>query len=226
MSVLTSVTHGVVSTVGFGVPDPGRSAEFFAAVLGWTYELDPDGLRTAISPPLRLIGDRSQRGVVLTYCVDDLAAAASMVRSLGGTAGDVLGGEVRCADDQRVRFTLSAAPPLTGSNRHGSVAYFTIGVPDLDRAEAFYQALLGWTYTPVVDDVGRTIVGVSPGGALWRSAIPGAVLTFCVDDLPAAVTAVRAGGGTAGRFEAREYGVASDNCTDSRGVRFHLLQFA
>lgn len=212
------MSHGVIGQVGLGVRDPVRVAAFFDAVLG--------SARWGRAPRVRLTGAANQPGVQLGFCVADLDAAAATVRRGGGVAGTPAAGAVACTDDQGVPFTLHAAAPAAAPGGHGDVAYFTIGVADLSRAQAFYGALFGWTFTALAGSPGAAIAGVLPGGALWRSELPGCVLTFRVDDVRAAAHAVLARGGTTGAFERRPYGIASDNCTDGRGTRFHLLQFA
>lgn len=212
------MSHGVVGQVGLGVHDPVRVAAFFDAVLGRS--------SWGRAPRVRLTDGTERHGVRLGFCVSDLQAAAATTRDLGGVSGEPAGGSVACADDQGVPFTLRVEAPAAPPGGHGDVAYFTIGVPDLARARAFYGTLFGWTFTELPGGVGAAIAGVLPGGALWRSEIPGCVLTFRVDDVRSTVRAVLACGGTAGGFQQRPYGIASDNCTDGRGTRFHLLQFA
>ena len=90
-----------------------------------------------------------------------------------------------------------------------AVIWFEIWVADLERAEAFYSALLGWTFRPFddYDPVNYHIVATPDGtlgGALVRTAAPvprgeggmGTVVYAAVDDLEAAVSQARSLGGS------------------------------
>lgn len=69
--------------------------------------------------------------------------------------------------------------------------YYAITVPDLARAEAFYGAVFGWSFT---DD--HHIEGSSPAGGLGQGE-PGVDLYFAVPDAKAAVATLRELGGEA-----------------------------
>jgi predicted enzyme related to lactoylglutathione lyase len=60
------------------------------------------------------IGRGDDRGAVLCFRVDDIAAAVARIRDAGGTAGDPIqrpyAVEADCADDQGVRFYLHQFP--------------------------------------------------------------------------------------------------------------------
>jgi predicted enzyme related to lactoylglutathione lyase len=88
----------------------------------------------------------------------------------------------------------AAAPP-----RPGDVVYASLWSADVERAERFYGAVLGWVtargYGPQERQVTNagTRLGLSGGHAR-----PTAMLCYAVPDLDAAVAVVRAAGGTAG----------------------------
>jgi len=116
---------------------------------------------------------------------------------------------------------VAAAEPFY---RHGDVGYAWLSVPDLDRAVAFYAAVLGWTVGPGSDRQGRHVLGRVPHLGL-HGGDPRATLNCCyaVVDVTAAVAKVRAAGGTAGEPLNRPYGLQAQ-CTDDQGTRFYLGQ--
>lgn len=100
----------------------------------------------------------------------------------------------------------------------GDLYYFTLPVPDLVRAQAFYGAVLGWRFDNAdnghVGNISAPPGGVHPGTTevdLW----------FVVDDIHAAVATVRAHGGTAEDPVLYDSGWAAA-CLDDQGTRFHL----
>jgi uncharacterized protein len=114
--------------------------------------------------------------------------------------------------------------------RTGDISYISLGVPDLDRARAFYGALLGWRFdTGRLDPAGGQVDDVIPQIGLWSGpqrsgrVRHGAVLAFRVDDLDEAVAAVRAHGGTATDPRREPYGLTAD-CRDNQGIDFYLHQ--
>jgi uncharacterized protein len=104
--------------------------------------------------------------------------------------------------------------------REGDLVYSSLWVPDADRAEAFYTAVLGWRIAP--GDT-RRVLDVNPPMGL-RGGVPHATLFLChaVDDLAAALDRVRAAGGEAGEPVQEPYGLVAD-CVDNQGMRFAML---
>jgi len=96
-------------------------------------------------------------------------------------------------------------------------------VPDVDRAEAFYSALLGWTFGPAEAPEARQVVGTAPRTSLWGGQGGGPIICWRVDDVGAAADKVRAMGGTATEPLETPYGTTSD-CTDDQGMTFYLWQ--
>jgi predicted enzyme related to lactoylglutathione lyase len=111
--------------------------------------------------------------------------------------------------------------------RHGDVSYLTLGLPDLARARAFYGAVLGWGFSPGSSEQGAQVDDVVPMIGLWDGEQPGggrvhgAVLGFRVDDIAAAVTAVRAYGGTVSDPHREPYAMAAEG-HDNQGIPFYL----
>jgi len=113
-------------------------------------------------------------------------------------------------------------PDLPPVYAPGDVGYAWLSVPDLDRAMAFYTAVLGWSYEPGSGPDGRQVRGRMPHlGLAGGAARPVLSCSYGVDDVAAAVERVRAAGGQASEPEDRPYGPAAD-CVDDEGVVFAL----
>ncbi len=119
--------------------------------------------------------------------------------------------------------------PRNGA-RHGDVSYITLGLPDLARGRAFYGAVLGWRFSlGSSGHGGAQVEDIIPMIGLWDGEQPaggrvhGAVLGFRVDDINAAVAAVRAHGGTATDPHREPYALAAEG-HDDQGISFYLHQ--
>ncbi|MDQ1634284.1 MAG: uncharacterized protein QOJ32_1093 [Frankiaceae bacterium] len=115
--------------------------------------------------------------------------------------------------------------------RQGDISYITVRVPDLAHTTEFFGRVLGWTYTPGHDPLGRQVEQVVPMIGLWGGELPaigtsyGAVLAVRVDDVAAAVRRVHEAGGTASDPERRPYGLESTG-RDDQGMPFWLHELA
>ena len=120
--------------------------------------------------------------------------------------------------------------PRNGS-RHGDVSYITLGLPDLATGEAFYSAVLGWRFSPGSSEHGAQVGDIVPMMGLWDGEQPaggrvhGAVLGFRVDDIAAAVAAVRAHGGSVSDPHREPYAMAAEG-HDDQGVPFYLHEMS
>ncbi|MQA16221.1 MAG: glyoxalase [Pseudonocardiaceae bacterium] len=122
------------------------------------------------------------------------------------------------------RWMVSASPAPSPRPRHGDVGYITHAVANTERARTFYGAVLGWRFTPGRVEDGWQIQGTEPMAGMWGGTErPGVQLLYHVDDLDAALAAVRTHGGHAGGPEQQPYGLSAE-CTDDQGTRFWLLQ--
>src|SRR5262245_34231597 len=102
----------------------------------------------------------------------------------------------------------------------GDLYYFTLVVPDADRARSFWSGLLGWEYEDSGPDSSH-IPNTMPNGGLATGDEPSIRLYFGVDDVPAAVEKVRAlGGESTGVKEVRSGWFA--DCTDDQGIPFSV----
>jgi uncharacterized protein len=130
----------------------------------------------------------------------------------------------------------TAGDPRAGLSRNGArqgdVSYISLGVPDIERAQAFYGAVLGWRFAPGrPEHQGRQVEEVIPQIGLWSGpqllgrVVHGAVLAFRVDDLASAVERVREQGGTAGEIHQEPYGLTAA-CRDNQGMDLYLHELA
>lgn len=235
---------GDVGYYSLWVPDVGRAAAFYAAVLGWSYTTAsghrmvrdaavPHGLVDLAAARREFWPDQDHPTLFCSRGVDDLDAAIARVRIAGGHAEEspdrAHGRTVSCVDDQGMPFSLhengpeTSRPPVNGA-RQGDLAYLTLEVTDGARARDFYGAVFGWTFSPGRAADGwelhdpRPMTGLH-GGHEQPTAVP----MYRVDDIAAAVERVRTAGGTATDPERQPYGLMAD-CVDDQGTPFYLGQ--
>ncbi len=130
---------------------------------------------------------------------------------------------------------MTPAPPSTPAGevvRPGDVGYVSLWVPDVERAARFYGSVLGWLYPPG-NQQSRMVSGVTPlHGLVELSAVPPIFAgqrhptlfrSHAVDDIYAAVRAVRAAGGHADGPAETPYGRTA-GCLDPDGAPFSVHQ--
>jgi predicted enzyme related to lactoylglutathione lyase len=93
-------------------------------------------------------------------------------------------------------------------------------VAHVARAQRFFSAVLGWTFTP--GHTGTQVGGPVPMTGISQGA-PGVELCYRVDDLAVAVERVRSAGGGSDAIEPRPYGLEA-HCRDDQGLPFYLHQ--
>jgi predicted enzyme related to lactoylglutathione lyase len=102
------------------------------------------------------------------------------------------------------------------------LGYFTLGVNDINRAQAFYGALFGWEFDagPKGAHVKNTKlpIGLDPSGPV---SIP--FVYFKVQDIAASVAQVEQLGGKVGARSESPAGLMAV-CTDDQGTEFSLWQ--
>lgn len=93
--------------------DTAQAREFYGKLFGWsTTEFDGDYHLIQGNSPAGAIAPRTAdlTHPRIYFATDDIDAAVTQVRELGGTAGDVtpmpIGRIAHCADDQGVPFSL------------------------------------------------------------------------------------------------------------------------
>lgn len=120
----------------------------------------------------------------------------------------------------------SVPPPVEGD---GDVGYFSLWVPHVERAAAFYGTVLGWTYGDK-GPASRMIRGSSPralvaldaaNAEFWTNPHPTAFCSRAVADLDAAVARIRVAGGRCTDPQNTPYGRSAD-CVDDQGAPFSL----
>jgi predicted enzyme related to lactoylglutathione lyase len=173
--------------------------------------------------------------VSLTFAVPDVDGAVERAVAHGAvlerTAADnPYGRNAVIRDPFGHRWILSAVTAAVGASagddalRQGDLAYVSLWVPDIDRATAFFSAVLGWTYAPQAEGHARQVVGRELNHGLFggqdRSTL---FLCFVVDDIEAAVERVRVAGGRA-EAPASEFGGQLALCVDIEGTSFALYQ--
>ena len=226
--------EGDIAYVSLWVPDEEQAADFFAGVLGWSYQ-GGSGSRQVVGavPHHGLVGDQQRSTLFLCFAVRDVRAAAERVRDAGGRAEEPgqqpYGLIADCVDDQGMPFALyqlagdEARPPVNGGHP-GDLAYITIQVVDSAGARAFYGSVLGWRFSPGRATDGWEAADVTPMVGMSGSHDQATVEPmYRVDNIAAAVRRVRAAGGSATDPQAQPYGIMSE-CTDDQGTRFYLGQ--
>lgn len=237
-----SPAEGDVTYFSLHIPDADKARAFYRAVLGWEFGGDDEAghsdqivnlsLPAGVWDGFALPGV-PRPGVHVIRRVADLGAAIARVRALGGTASEPerepYGLRARCTDDQGNGFALlevdpGAARPEDNGSRNGDLSYVTVAPGDEERAARFYSELFGWRFTPGRVERGLQVEGPRPMTGFWGGeARQNITLMFRVDDINAAVAAVRANGGTATDPEQQPYGLTSD-CVDDQGLAFYLGQ--
>jgi uncharacterized protein len=235
--------------------DMAAAKAFYAGVLGWrpadasapgsAYALFMKG-ETAVAGLAKLPPDARRMGAAPQWIgyagVDDVNAAVAKAARLGGTI------HVPPSDLPNVgRFSVIADPEMATlilvkerdgdrsaqATGPGHVVWHELLVSDLDKAFAFYTALLGWKKTEVYSGERGTYQQFSDGtetvGAIFaRPEVPQLaqwLYYFQVDGIEAAAKRVEDGGGKV------EYGPVPiptgariAHCKDPQGAIFALIE--
>ena len=103
---------------------------------------------------------------------------------------------------------------------HGDLYYFALPATDIDKAQAFFGAVLGWQFAaPEHGHIEN--ISAPPGSVNSMNGDTAVRLWFVVDDIHTAVQRVREMGGTADEPINYESGWSAD-CTDDQGTMFSL----
>jgi uncharacterized protein len=96
-----------------GVPDARQAKSFYGELFGWSFETTGGENAWIVTGGVRggLHGEDEASNIVVYFRVDDIEAAVTRVRELGGEAADPspagIGGRfTSCRDDQGVEFGL------------------------------------------------------------------------------------------------------------------------
>lgn len=121
--------------------------------------------------------------------------------------------------------TMSRPVTIEETATHeGDVAYASLWVPDVERAETFYQRVLGWQVERTPSG-GRRIGAVTPPLGMFPDPDRSLFLCHAVDDVRATLVKVRAAGGQAGEPTQEPHGFIAD-CVDNQGMRFAVVELA
>lgn len=105
--------------------------------------------------------------------------------------------------------------------RHGDVSYVSLWVPDAERAQRFFSAVLGWPSQGHRKAIGRAVGHGFAGGVPHNTLF----LCFAVDDVDATIERVTAAGGQADAPTLEPWG-RSAMCSDRDGLPFAVYQLA
>jgi predicted enzyme related to lactoylglutathione lyase len=183
-------------------------------------------------PELDLVAPANRGGVSqsLRLEVADPDAVVAAAVAAGGTlyrpvADSPYGRGGVVLDPSGHRWMVSREAPESreaGGARPGDVVYAALWRPDVQRAERFYAAVLGWTVAAAHTPQGRHVTGLVSGLGLWGGVNrPTTMLCYTVPDVDGAVALVRAAGGTATDPTDSRYGRHAD-CVDDQGIPFAL----
>ncbi len=226
MPTMTSYRHGVPSWVDVSCPDVEAGVRFYAAAFGWdaTPDMGPDagGYRLFLLDGQVVAGAgplTEGHPSWTTYInVTDVDSVAARVSELGGTL--VVAPMDLPNDSGRMAFALDPTGGFFGlhqaganhigaavANEPGALAWNELTVRDIATATAFYDALLGWTTTPMdpnemagyqlANVSGRPVAGVMVMGDDFPPDMPTSWTTyFAVSDIADTVVRCTAAGGT------------------------------
>ena len=123
------------------------------------------------------------------------------------------------------RWLVSAEPVAPVQTlSHGDIGYVSLFVPDVQRAAAFFSAVLDWHFGPARAPQGRQVQGRGLSHGMWgEQEQSNLFLCFAVENLDFAVERVREAGGTAEEPHEEPYGSIS-GCTDDQGARFAIFR--
>lgn len=186
----TETTPGVPCWVELGTSDVSKSAEFYAALFGWTVTTDPrpeaggytlaslDGDPVAALSPLYAPGQPVAWSI--SFAVLDADATAARAPGAHGTVvmapTDIfdLGRFAVLRDPAGAMFTIWQARTFHGLGRWdepNTPAWVELATRDVPAANAFYQALLGWSISD--DDYPLVSVGDRRFGGIRDLNAPG-----------------------------------------------------
>lgn len=155
--------------------DPARAQDFYAEVIGWTFEDPGDGYVHIQAPDGDLVGGMTPirpempgaRPAWLAYLsVEDVDRAVADLQTVGGTLTmpaiemDNVGRFALVADPQGAAFyAIKPSPPpdrpdapsTAFGNRPGHCAWNELATTDPDAAAAFYVSLFDWELPEPMD---------------------------------------------------------------------------
>jgi hypothetical protein len=246
---------GTPNWVDLQTTDQAAAKAFYGELFGWTYDDvpvdDDDGvyslakLKGRDAAAIAGLGDQAAAGVPPHWnsyvSVSDVEATVAMVEPAGGSVlmapFDVMdaGRMAVVADPTGAVITLWQAKNHIGAgivNEAGAFSWNELLTPDIPKATAFYNKVLGWTAHDLEGPMTYTelkLNGESIGGAM-NPPMPGIppvwTIYFTVDDTDATVAKATALGGSViappmdippGRFAV---------LADPQGAMFNVIRFS
>jgi predicted enzyme related to lactoylglutathione lyase len=123
------------------------------------------------------------------------------------------------------RNTMSQSPPPETSPKAGAPSFVELGVPQGERARAFFEQLFGWTFHDMGQDNFWAQTPTLRLGLHPKDPDALMVIYFAVDDIDAAARRVRELGGRCDDPGPEQEGFGRFvECRDPQGVRFGLRQ--
>jgi predicted enzyme related to lactoylglutathione lyase len=187
------------------------------------------------SPESHVAAPRAGDDATVSFVVDmpDVDGAVRRATDAGATlerppADNPYGRNAVVRDPFGHRWIISASSENTNRPEEewiqpGDIAYVSLQVPDVGRAQVFFGAVLGWSFAPGSGEQGRQVDGTSPHQGLWGDIEHNTLfLCYAVDDVEAAVARVRAAGGEAQAPTDQPYGRVAD-CVDDQGTPFAVF---
>ncbi len=205
--------------------DVARAKRFHEQAFGWTLTPwgPPDFYQTRTAGPSlmgalqgrRAINGHAMPDIELSFGVEDLDDFSARLTAAGGEVImapftiESIGRLIFFRDSEgNIAGAMQYEPGMTpaGEARAGCARFsgFGINADDVARANAFYEGLFGWRFSPwgppdfyTCQDTGGGIGGLLQGRHTVAGGRmePGLSVTFDVDDVAAATAAVRAAGG-------------------------------
>src|SRR6266566_503954 len=224
MSERTGYPQGTPSWADLATSDPEGARQFYGGLFGWDFDVNPDpqfgGYAQALLRGKTVAGVGAQQDPAApaawtTYlAADDVDKVAEAVPQQGGTLAMPpmsVGEEGRMAvatDPTGAFFGLWQSGRHTGAelvNGPGTMVWHELATPDLDRATAFYSAIVGVGWSDM-DTGGSGMVykllqvdGRTAGGAMQQQPDSGQppywLVYFEVADANAAASRVTELGG-------------------------------
>lgn len=252
----TEHAPGTPSWVDLATPDPSAARSFYARLFGWEYTEEPTDQGTpyvmatrhgkAAAGMMQLSPEMAAQGMPpmwSTYVtVADVEAATATVGRAGGTVVapvmDVMeaGRMAVVADPAGAVLCLWQPGQHIGAelvHEHGTLTWNELLTPEVGKASAFYEQLLGWKAETA--DMGGTeytafmLDGRGVAGAMKppMEGIPSHwFVYFAVDDCDDAVATARAHGGT---IQAEPMDIPPGRMaviTDPQGATFGVIQLS
>lgn len=214
-------TFGAVPVGEAIVMDDGRIGHAEIAIGGGVLYLADEYPESGLKAP----GPQSV-SVSLMLHVADTDAALQRARQQGATvereAYENYGTRNATIIDPFGHRWMLSGPTVapTAGIQHGDIGYVSVWTPDIERAVAFYQHVLGWTYEPATHQITNTELA---SGISAHNGPPTLFCCYAVSDVRAARAAITAAGGSAGEIRHTDYGVLLD-ATDPQGVAFAVYE--